>query len=503
MQPPAPAALPRLVVMIVIDQWPEWSFEAKREALVARDGGFHELLATGYWQIGEHPSAATLTAPGHTLLGSGVPSAKSGVLANEWYHRDLGKRLSSVEDPAGGPPSARWSKVSGIADSIAAAKTGGKAVAISLKERSAILSLGHAGLPIWYDRKAVAWKSQQLPDWLVAYNATDAIKSKIHQTWEPLDRGTLEKLAGPIADDSRGELGEKKFGATFPHVPDQTGDAGDALFATPNGNTVVFDAAIAAIEGEHLGADAAGDLLVLSLSAHDYVGHGWGHESWEQWDAELRLDRDLERFIAYLVRTRGYDWVMIATSDHGASPLPERTTDGGGRIEFEAIQKVAEAAAETVLGPGKWIADTKYPTIFLTAELLAHADKDKAIAAVTTAVRAMPGMAWVEPTTKYAGNCETRAGDDAAICWMLDPERSGELVYMPKPHWILQEADEPVGTAHGSIHDYDRRVPLIVVGPGHVPHALQTAPDGVASMTAIAPMLAAWLGVPAPSTLPR
>ncbi|HWU86871.1 MAG TPA: alkaline phosphatase family protein, partial [Kofleriaceae bacterium] len=154
---PKPAVPPKLVVLLVIDQWPAWSFLAKRPQLRA---GFDRLLREGEWHTGQHPSAATITAPGHALLGTGEPSATSGILSNEWYRRTSDRVLKSVEDPdSAAGSSARWLRAPGLGDAIAAAGTGAKAVSVSLKDRAAILLLGHAGVPIWYDKKTVSWTS--------------------------------------------------------------------------------------------------------------------------------------------------------------------------------------------------------------------------------------------------------------------------------------------------------------------------------------------------------
>lgn len=249
--PPAAPAPPRLVVLLVLDQWPEWAFEAKRTSL--RGGGFERLLGEGAWHVGEHPSAATLTGPGHALLSSGEPPARSGIVANEWFHRTLGRRLQAVEE-VNGSRSAVWLRVPGLGDSIAQMNTGAKAVAVSLKERSAILSLGHSGLALWYDRKQAAFTGQHAPAWLHALARTHPIGPRMHKAWTPLDP---TDLATRGRDDQPGELGEKGFGPTFPHAPDATGDAADAVFAQPLGNTLVLEAARAAIVGEQLGADAS------------------------------------------------------------------------------------------------------------------------------------------------------------------------------------------------------------------------------------------------------
>lgn len=299
----APGALPgtRLVVLLVLDQWPEWAFEAKRSHLHA--GGFDRLLSEGEWHVGKHPSAATLTAPGHALLGTGEPTATSGIVSNEWWHRDSSRVLKSVE-AEDGSVSAKWLRAPGLGDAVAAAHTGAKAVAVSLKDRAAMLVLGHAGTAIWYDPKTVDWASSTHPAWLDAWNRSNPIVFHLHDVWTPLDRDLIASLSGR-RDYQIGEVGEKGFGSTFPHDLARTKNPAEAIFAAPVGNELVLDTALAAIAGEHLGADDTADLLVISLSAHDYIAHGWGHESWEAWDATLRLDRRLASFLADLDREVG------------------------------------------------------------------------------------------------------------------------------------------------------------------------------------------------------
>ncbi|MCX5745969.1 MAG: alkaline phosphatase family protein [Proteobacteria bacterium] len=495
---------PKLVVLVVLDQWPEWAFETKRATLVGERGGFARLLAEGEWHVGQHPSAATLTAPGHALLGTGEPTSRSGILANEWYHRDLKRRLHATED-ATGASNASWLRVPGLGDSLAASGRGGHAVAVSLKDRAAILPLGHAGTAVWFDKQRLAWVTTGAPPaWLAAHDAAHPIAARMHTVWTPTNAARLATLSGTI-DAQVGELGEAGFGPTFPHDPDATKDPAEALVAAPIGNEVLVDVALAAIDGEHLGADAAPDLLVISLSPHDYVGHGWGQESWEMWDLELRLDRELARLLAALDTKVGVGaWSMIVTSDHGASPLPERVH--GGRITFEQLRDATNRAASAELGDGEWILDTKYPTVFLAPAILnIKNDKDRSVAIkkVMFALRAFPGIARVELTADIAGHCETRPPDVRVLCEAIDPERSGEIMYLPRPGWVLGEAVDPVATAHGSPHPYDRLVPLLLLPPGRSAHAPETAPRGQLEMTTVADTLAKWLGVTAPRALPR
>lgn len=481
---------PRLVVLLIIDQWPEWSFEAKRPAFRA---GFARLVSQGRWYVGRHPSAATLTASGHALLGSGQPPAASGIVGNEWWHRDLGVSLAAVQDE-NGEATAKWLRIPGLGDNVAAAATGAKAVAISLKARAAILPLGHAGLPIWYDTKQQGWTTlRALPSWLVAWNQTHPVAAHAHDVWTPLERAGA--LAG-VEDAQPGEVGEYGLGPTFPHDPSQTNNPGEALLATPVGDAVVLDAAVAAIRGEKLGADQNPDLLVVSLSGHDLIGHGWGHESQEMWDAELRLDQRLGQFFNELDRWVGIGaWSMIATSDHGGSPLPEKL--GGGRMTNEQIQLVANSAAAAVLGPGRWIESAAYPNIYFSKAMLAQPQAEIASAAkrVIFALRALPGVENADWVANVSGACGQRPEPARALCDTFDPERSGELFYLPKPGWITHPAAAPLATSHGSLHEYDRLVPLIILSSGRKQSHESVAPAGVMEMTQVAKIVRQQLGL--------
>lgn len=484
-----PSKPPKLVVLLIVDQWPQWAFVQKRPHLTK---GFDRLLREGEWHIGHHPSAATLTAPGHALLGTGEPTATSGILANEWWSREAGRVIRAVEG-LDGSLGAHHLRVPALGDAIGAANVGGKAVAVSIKDRAAILPIGKVGLPIWYDKKTGKFTSTQPVAWLAKL---PAIKPRLAEPWMPLD--AAKQLSGTV-DDQPGEVGEKGFGRTFPHAASKTKDPLDALASMPLGNDVVFETALAAIDGEQLGSDGVPDLLVLSLSAHDYVGHAWGHESWEAWDMTLRLDDTLGRFLDGLDTRVGRDaWAMIATSDHGGAPLPERT--GGGRIAYEDIEDAANRAAALELGAGKWVVSAKYPNVFLAPAVLASKDRDKVVAKIILAIKSFPGIALAARTVDYAGSCDKRTGDALAICLALDLERSGEIFYLPKRHWILEERAERFATAHGSHYDYDREVPLIMLAPGRTPHAPATAPAAAPiQITRVASMLAGWLGVKSPS----
>lgn len=485
---------PRLVVLMVIDQWPEWSFEAKRPAFQA---GFARLLAEGEWRVGRYPTAATITGPGHALLGTGEPSARSGIVANEWWRRDQGAVLGAVQSEDGSP-TAKWLRAPGLGEKLAAARTGGKAVSVSLKPRSAILALGKAGTPIWYDPKTQAWATLGAPPaWLTAWSQSHPIAARAGEVWKPVDAARIASLSG-VDDAAPGEVGIYGFGATFPHDPAQTGThAHEAVVAMPLGDELVFDTAIAAIRGEQLGSDRLPDLLVISLSSHDVIGHGWGHESQEMWDEELRLDQQLGRFLGRLDETIGADkWTMIVTSDHGGSPLPERV--GGGRITNEQVREAANNAAAAVLGPGQWIDWAGYPSIYFSKAMLAKPERElaSAVQRIANALRSFPGIEEVGRVKDVAGTCDKRAGNALDLCQTFDVERSGDMFFLPKPGWITHNAKDPLATSHGSLQQYDQLVPVIVLPAGRKSHPPQVRPSAaVVEMTRVAPMVWSQLAI--------
>lgn len=497
--PPA-ASGTKLVVLVVIDQWPEWAFEQKHAAFT---GGFARLLSEGDWSVGHYHTAATMTGPGHAVLGTGETPSKTGIVADEWYHRDVNEVLEATHD-VDGSITRKWLRVPGLGDAIAASHTDARAVDVALKPRAAVLPLGHAGLSIWFDSASTTWTSFDHPAWLDAYNREHPLAARLHDVWEPLDADRLGKLSG-ITDANAGEVGSEGFGPTFPHDPQKTPKPAKALMAMPIGNEVVLELAEHALGAEQLGTHHAPDLLVVGLSAHDYVGHGWGQESWEMWDMELRLDQQLDKFLAALDRQVGAgNWAMIVTADHGAAPLPEKA--GTGRLANEKLEAIANNAATAVLGEGHWIAKIDYPNIWLSKAMLAQPKGELASATkrVLDALTSIPGIARVGRVADLAGNCLARKDRDRELCLAFDPERSGELFFVLARGWLHEMGDDPEASGHGSLEDYDQEVPVIALAPGHRPREPQAEPESSqVDMLQIAPTLAGWLHVPTPGSLPR
>jgi hypothetical protein len=143
--------------------------------------------------------------------------------------------------------------------------------------------------------------------------------------------------------------------------------------------------------------------------------------------------------------------------------------------------------------------------VYLSRAALAQRPEELAAATqrIVSALRSLPGLERVERSADFWGHCETRTGDAFVLCVTLDPERSGEIIYLPARGWVLQSSHDALATSHGSMQPYDRLVPVIMLPPGRVPHAALAMPDDTTiQMGRIATILARWLGVTPPSSLP-
>jgi predicted AlkP superfamily pyrophosphatase or phosphodiesterase len=509
--PPEP---PRLVVMVIIDQLPSWSF-ARDVEYVRR--GIHRLVRGGtYVPTAMFPYAATYTAPGHAALATGAPPARTGILANRWRDRKSGQVVEAIADPTApvftlggglvpgpGVSGARL-RVEGVAD-VLERETGGAAhtVSIGLKDRSAALALGRRpDLAIWYEPDQPAMTTSRAyadapPEWLVDFNERHRIADYFDQVWRPADAALLARATG-IPDEVAGEGGPYGLGASFPHDLGRTENPARALRATPFAPRMIVATALAAVEALELGADEVPDLLALSLSSHDYAGHSWGQESWERLDLLLAIDEQLGLLFDELDRRIGADrYAVILTSDHGAVRLVEHTVSAGRsarRIPPSSVREAALEAARPIVGDGDWIADIAASTVYLSAAFraLPAERRERALAAMIAAIEAIDGIALAARTDELIGDCERRRDLPAVACRSLDPDGSGEIFVATEPDTYL--GGHQSGTSHGTANPDDRAVPIIIYVPGRPP---RTVHDQVSALR-VAPTLARLLGIPAP-----
>jgi predicted AlkP superfamily pyrophosphatase or phosphodiesterase len=528
--PPGPEVAPpprvKLAVVVVVDQL-RADYLDRWKALFGPDG-FARLLADGAWFENCHyPYATTTTGPGHASVLTGCSPDRHGIINNEWYDRAAGAdvycagvpRYTPVPpDPnlsakakrrGAGSPDRLLSPT--VADALKAATGGrGKVVGLSLKDRGAVLPCGKTpDGAYWFDDRfcTSTYYRDALPKWAAGLNASGLADQWFKKPWEKLRADVnYDRHAG--ADAAAGEGTGSKQGTTFPHPTDGgQGKPGPAYYTavetSPFGNDLLLAAAKAAVEGEGLGADATPDLLVVSFSSNDLVGHVWGPDSQEVLDVTLRTDLVLADLLKYLdgkVGAGGY--AVVLTADHGVCPLPEAAKDGrvAKRPQLAPLVAGAEAfLAARFGGPAgpKWVEAVSLPHVYLNHRRLKDAGVDPVAAAGELAgwLRGQPEVYRAYPRAEVVA--APAGGEDkilAAVRKSYHPDRGGDVFIVGRPFWLFGSAEYPTGTTHGSPHEYDTHVPLLVYGPG-VTGGRRAEP--VAPQQA-APIAAAFLGVPAP-----
>ena len=519
--PPAP----RLIVAISVDQFSAGLFDQYRGRFT---GGLKKLQSGVVFANGYQSHAATETCPGHSTILTGRHPAATGIVANGWYDRAASAAVYCMFDaasPVPGRPDAprgpAFLKVPTLGEWLRAANPGSRTFAVSGKDRGAITMAGHgAEGTFWWD-DSVGGFTTYVPAGMTpaarlapvaGYNkALFADWLKKPPVWTQLDKR---------CDAGKGEY--KYGGLTVNHqvppsgwTPPSSGTAfaTDPDFkkwfrATPMYDQVALDLASQLIDTQKLGRGSASDVLAISLSATDYVGHRYGAESPEQCDNLAHLDAALGAFLAKLEALK-LPVVVVLTADHGSVDAAERAAEQGVpavRVSGDKlVQSVGAEVAKTLKldyspltgdpyeiyvvpfgndSPG----EVKRITDATVAELRGAKWQDIVFAVYTKAeaLAAMPpkGLPADEMTPLQR------------IAESTDPERSGDIMVVLRPYTTLGDpraVGDTIG-GHGSLWNYDRRVPIVFWWPGaegfEQPIAVETVD--------IAPTLAALAGVKPP-----
>jgi predicted AlkP superfamily pyrophosphatase or phosphodiesterase len=512
---------PKLVVVIVIDQF-RYDFLTRFAPFFGRDG-FNRLRREGaFFTAAHYRHAATYTGPGHALILSGSYPHRNGIVANYWYNRATARREGILFDPdarlfgvtatSADDTSPRNFIGSTLGDQLKLA-TGGRAkvVALSLKDRAAILLGGRLGKAYWFHEGAggfvsSSYYSADLPEWVKQFNARHLPDSYFGHTWERLL--PVDAYRDCTADDAPWETDALGAGRTFPHR--LTGgltkpglEFYSAFTATPWGTEYELEFARQAIDAEGLGADDAPDLLGISITANDIAGHAYGPYSHEIADLTVRTDRLLAAFLADLHRRfRPGELLLVLTSDHGVAPVPEHAASLGleaGRITTAVVRETVTKALTERFGAGEWVVGAEDPSVFLNRAILAEkkVDLEEAARVAGEACLAIPGMAAYFTRGQLLHGPLPPTDLAAAVERSFHPERSGDLVLVPKPNyfWSTKYSGQTTGTTHGTPYEYDSHVPLIIAGPGVRAAEVSRFVD----MADLAPTLAALLGIDAPA----
>lgn len=498
----ARADAPPLVVAIVVDQLA--AEELLRAAPHLPDsGGLRRAIDRGvYYERGRYPYAATLTAPGHASLFTGVTPVEHGVSANERW--DYATR---TVHPATSNPGSKVIGGSGelgpgalaretVADALVRQRgPGAEILGLSLKDRGAIFPLGRAGTALWYDSATGGFTSSSayiaaLPSWLTDAQRESPVE-RLLEPWQPLEPALYASVQGP--DPAPWEADLPGFGRAFPHDPAKTASPLGTLRFMPALSERLLDFAALAVEQRQFGTDSVPDLLVVSLSGLDYTGHAFGPRSWEYLDHLLRIDRALAAFVER-IEARG-PATFVLSADHGIAPVPEGLSPPPvvPRVYTQELSRELDAALSERFGAGPWVDACVGAFLYLSRQAKARPD-------VLDAARAWsagrPGIAAVFGVEDLRARRATLTNPlELQVAHSLGPDVAADLYLVQAPGTLLDGHAPPgVGTHHGSPYAYDTDVPVIVWGAGVSPRRVAEPTD----VLRFAATLAGLLGIEAP-----
>jgi len=472
---------PKLVLAIVIDQF---RYDYLTRFRGEYHAGFDRLLTHGaVFTNARYEHFPTVTAIGHSTFLSGATPAISGIINNAWYDRQEGKPVTSVSDAqtqlvGGGPnrtgASPRRMLVDTVGDELKIA-TGGRArvIGISLKDRAAILPVGHmADGAYWFDTASGNFVSStfyfaDLPGWVKDFDGARPADQYRGAVW--LNHTMTQDLRKLYSD----------------------------VDASPYGNELVERFAERALDAEQLGRRDATDLLAVSFSSNDYVGHQVGPDAPEVHEMCLRTDRALGKLFDAVDKAVGIQNVLVVlTADHGVSPVPEVNAARrmpGGREPAGQISTAVQTALVKKYGDGNWITNSSEYAIYLNLDLIASKKLDRAEVNRTAAAAALelPHIFRVYTREQLMGGAALDDHVGRRVMNGYYVRRSPDVEVLLEPYWIFTAS----GASHGTTFDYDTHVPVIFMGPGI---RAREYDDNIAPND-IAPTLATILAVETPS----
>ena len=472
---------PKLVVGIVIDQM-RWDFLYRYYDRYSNDG-FKRFLNKGFTaQNCFIPYIPTYTAPGHASIFTGSVPAIHGITGNSFYDRITGKYFNNVDDSTvtgvgttskGGLMSPRNLLATTIGDQLRIASNfKSKVIGISIKDRGAILPAGHAAnAAYWLDGNknnyiTSSYYMNALPKWVQDFNNRKVADSFYQYDWNTLY--PIETYTQSAKDDSPYEDGKHLNGIVFPHV--LKGFAGkDALNITytPYGINHTLMMSKAAIENEKLGQRNETDMLCISISPTDYIGHDFGPNSVEIEDVYLRLDLQLADFFGYLDKQVGKNnYTVFLTADHGVTNAPQFDTLNklpGGTFYDDVTRDKLNAAFKQKYGIDKAVKTILNYQVFINEKKLTEtftADECKQFALEFLNKQPEISFAFDLEKTNTA-TMPQRIKEFVNNGYFAN--RSGDIQLILKPGFFDGWGK---GTSHGVWNTYDSHIPMLFYGWG-------------------------------------
>jgi len=486
-----PTNTPKLVVGIVVDQMRQeylYRFERKYG-----DAGFKRLMGQGFMLKNAHYNyAPTVTGPGHASVYTGTTPAYHGIINNDWYDKNLKKGVNCVGDDrqkpvgseAGNGDVSPWRLMTTtVTDELElATQRRAKVVGISMKDRGAVLPAGHnPDGAYWFDGTTgkfitSTYYKQGLPTWLEKFNAQNLAEKYLSQEWKTTFPIEQYKESGP--DDNAYETKLKgKEKPVFPYkLSDLRKDNGsfDLIISSPFGNDILGDLAIAAIDGEAMGKDEWTDMLTISFSATDYVGHAMGPNSVEVEDIYIRLDKTIEALLSKLDATVGKNqYVVFLTADHAVADVPSYLKDlhlPGDNLKTGPLRAGLTDYLKQYFGDKPVIEEFSGDQIYLNSDLFNGDPKTTGVdyLVATELIRnyllRQDGIAEVYTRQMLTTADYGEQGIRGSVRRGFHTKRSGDLAVVLESGWTA--GSNTFGTTHSSPYTYDTHVPILFYGYG-------------------------------------
>jgi predicted AlkP superfamily pyrophosphatase or phosphodiesterase len=479
----APAAQqpPRLLVVVVADQFradylttfaPHWR------------AGVRTMLAEGaVFRRAEYPYRHTDTCAGHFTIGTGTLPRTHGMIADAWWDAESRRNIECTDDEKAQPvtyglasklgKSARRLLVPTLADELRQQKPGARVASLSLKSRSAIGLAGRAGDAVtWFEETpgvgsfmtSTAFSAQPVSA-VKAFLDRDSFEKDFGRVWGLRDPEDLYRSA----DAGIGERPRAPRIGLFPHVTKPLTDSRNDAFTlwreSPFPDEYLARMAIHLVDAFALGQRQGTDFLGVGFSATDTVGHPFGPDSRELEDTAARLDDALGALIRHLDAKIGRaNYVLAFSADHGVAPIP--VTHGGGLVAADDVRERIEVVLTRHFGkaPTRWLVTGGSQPLLAEGAMARLVAQPEVMAEVERAAESVPGVERLLRTDTLSETSRDPLIRMAALSHMRG--RGGDFVIVPKRYWLVTGRAGVAGTNHGSPYEYDRHVPLILLGGG-------------------------------------
>jgi predicted AlkP superfamily pyrophosphatase or phosphodiesterase len=511
---------PKLVVGIVVDQM-RYDYLTRFYSKYG-EGGFKRMINEGFNCKNNHFNyVPTKTGPGHASIFTGTTPKYHGIIGNDWYDKTLKKQVYCAEDnnyasvgttsDAGQMSPSRMLSTTFGDENRLFTQMRGKTIGISIKDRGATLPAGHtANAAYWFDFEnngsgnwiTSTFYMNELPKWVKDFNSSDITESYF-KVWNTLyDINTYTESGSDL--NSFEEIFKGKETATFPYDLQSLKDKNDnfkIIAESAFGNDLTTDFVLAAIDGEQLGQDDFTDVLTISYSSPDKVGHIFGPNSKEVEDTYLRLDLELERlFKALDAKVGAGNYTVFLTADHAAPDALEYMKSvkiPSGFFDESKMQNELNDYLKIKYGITKGIVSRINNQLFFDYQLFEEKQLDLQAIKIELAKKLLNyDLIDKVYVTSAINQFENNSGVlETLLANGHNQKRSGDILFVFEPYVLKDTPWNRLGTDHGTAQNYDTHVPLLFFGKGiRKGETLQKT-----EITDIAPTISALLGISFPN----